>query len=30
MDDGGCVVRLGSPWSANVFGVRPQCELGSR
>ncbi|GBN39707.1 hypothetical protein AVEN_139280-1 [Araneus ventricosus] len=25
----GCVVRLGSPWSAIVLGVRPQCELGS-
>ncbi|GBL92683.1 hypothetical protein AVEN_119082-1 [Araneus ventricosus] len=28
MTEGVCVVRLGSPWSANVFGVRPQCELG--
>ncbi|GBL92067.1 hypothetical protein AVEN_180972-1, partial [Araneus ventricosus] len=24
-----CVDRLGSHWRANVFGVRPQCELGS-
>ncbi|GBO09206.1 hypothetical protein AVEN_226736-1 [Araneus ventricosus] len=29
LDDGVCIDRLGSPLSANVFGVRPQCELGS-
>ncbi|GBO17166.1 hypothetical protein AVEN_175632-1 [Araneus ventricosus] len=28
LDDGVCIDRLGSPWSANVFGVLPAVRAG--